>query len=53
MKPIIVIFGIIIVIGLTYTIHNFYQMTISSITSRFNIYLLCISISLTCWGSVY
>jgi hypothetical protein len=28
-------------------------MTISSITSRFNIYLLCIAISLSCWGSVY
>lgn len=53
MKPIILIFSILIVIGLTYTIHNFYQMTISSITSRFNIYLLCIAVSLTCWGSVY
>ncbi|CAK90143.1 unnamed protein product (macronuclear) [Paramecium tetraurelia] len=53
MKPIILIFSILIVVGLTYTIHNFYQMTISSITSRFNIYLLCIAVSLTCWGSVF
>ncbi|CAD8210416.1 unnamed protein product [Paramecium pentaurelia] len=53
MKPIILIFSILIVVGLTYTIHNFYQMTISSITSRFNIYLLCIAVSLTSWGSIY
>lgn len=28
-------------------------MTISSITSRFNIYLLAIIVSLTTWGSIY
>lgn len=28
-------------------------MTISSITSRFNIYLLSIIVSLTTWGSIY